>query len=70
MSVLYVRDANGDLVPVYTIKGDKGDKGDRGDKGDKGDKGDTYTLTAADKSTIVSAVISALPIYNGEVEDV
>ena len=36
-------------------------------KGEKGDKGDAYTLTAADKTTIVNAVIAALPVYNGEV---
>ena len=36
-------------------------------KGDKGDKGDAYTLTSADKTTIVNAVIAALPVYNGEV---
>lgn len=33
----------------------------------KGDKGDPYTLTTADKNTIVDAVIAALPVYNGEV---
>lgn len=42
-------------------------KGGQGDKGEKGDKGDPYTLTAADKAEMVSAVISALPKYNGEV---
>lgn len=36
-------------------------------KGAKGDKGDAYTLTETDKSTIVNAVIAALPVYNGEV---
>ena len=36
-------------------------------KGDKGDKGDAYTLNSTDKATIVSAVISALPVYTGEV---
>jgi hypothetical protein len=30
-------------------------------------KGDPYTLTSTDKATIVSAVIAALPVYNGEV---
>ena len=63
-------------------KGDKGDKGDtgatgpQGPKGDQGatgpqgDKGDPYALTSADKAEMVSAVISALPKYNGEVVDV
>ena len=39
-------------------------------KGGQGDKGDPYTLTAADKAEMGSAVISALPKYNGEVVDV
>ena len=55
MSVLYVRDESGKLVPIYTIKGDKGEKGD------------PYTLTEADKTEMVQAVITALPKYNGEV---
>lgn len=57
-------------------KGDKGDKGDRGEQGEKGEKGeqgeqgvkgDAYVLTAADKAEIVSSVLSALPVYKGEV---
>ena len=36
-------------------------------KGAKGDKGDAYTLTSADKTAIVNAVIASLPVYNGEV---
>ena len=39
----------------------------KGDKGDKGDTGPAYTLTSADKTAIVNAVIAALPVYNGEV---
>lgn len=49
-------------------KGDKGDTGPQGDKGDKGDKGDpgpAYTLTDTDKQTIVNAVITALPTWQG-----
>ena len=49
-------------------KGDPGQKGDTGEKGEKGDKGDTgpaYTLTADDKSTIVNAVLAALPAAEG-----
>lgn len=41
--------------------------GSKGDKGDTGATGPAYTLTTADKSTIVNAVIAALPVYNGEV---
>lgn len=36
----------------------------------KGDKGDPYTLTDADKAEMVAEVISALPVYGGEVESV
>lgn len=32
-----------------------------------GSKGNPYTLTSDDKTTIVNAVIAALPVYNGEV---
>ena len=49
-------------------KGDPGAKGDTGEKGEKGDKGDTgpaYALTADDKSTIVNAVLAALPAAEG-----
>lgn len=35
--------------------------------GSKGSKGDPYTLTDTDKASIVSAVISELPVYAGEV---
>lgn len=49
---------------TLTIK--NGSTGSAGSKGDKGDKGDTYTLTSADKTTIVNAVIAALPVYTGE----
>lgn len=32
-----------------------------------GNKGNPYTLTDTDRNTIVNAVITALPVYNGEV---
>ncbi len=41
MSIMYIRDKYGNLVPVTTIQGEKGDKGDTGPAGAKGDKGDT-----------------------------
>ena len=50
-------------------KGDTGATGATGPKGDKGDTGPAYTLTTADKSAIVNAVIAALPVYNGEVNN-
>lgn len=60
---------------VQGLKGETGAQGQKGDKGEKGDKGDDgYTpvqgvdyFTEADKAEMVSAVISALPQYNGEV---
>ena len=51
------------------LKGEKGDKGDTGATGATGPKpvkGTDY-FTAADKAEMVNAVISALPVYNGEV---
>ena len=62
-------------------KGDKGEKGDKGDTGETGPKGENgvngYTplkgtdyFTDADKAEMVSSVIAALPVYNGEVADV
>lgn len=57
-------------------KGDTGPQGIQGVQGEKGEKGDTgaqgpaYTLTDVDKTTIVNAVIAALPVYDGEVTTV
>ena len=50
-------------------KGDTGATGATGATGPKGDTGPAYTLTTADKSAIVNAVIAALPVYNGEVNN-
>ena len=36
-------------------------------KGPAGDPGPAYTLTEADKTELVAAVVAALPVYNGEV---
>lgn len=54
------------------LKGDKGEKGDKGPQGEPGKtpvKGVDY-FTDTDKTELVAAVISALPVYNGEVADV
>lgn len=82
-TTLYITSASG--TTSANLKGEKGDKGDTGATGPKGDtgatgsqgpKGDTgpqgpaYALTEADKSEMVSAVIAALPVYNGEVAEV
>ena len=60
------------------IKGIKGDKGDKGEAGENGKDGaDGYTpvkgkdyFTDADKSEMVSSVISQLPVYDGSVTSV
>lgn len=68
---------------LEALKGAKGDKGksayeiavDNGYEGTEAEwlaslEGDDYILTDADKAEMVSAVISALPKYNGEVVEV
>ncbi len=40
MSILRLRDDDGNLYDVPVVKGEKGDKGDKGDKGETGDKGE------------------------------
>lgn len=69
---------------LASLKGDKGDKGDPGVTGAAGKdgkdgqpgkdgrthvKGEDY-FTDTDKAEMVSAVLAALPVYNGEVADV
>lgn len=64
MSVLYVRDKDGNLVPVQTIKGDKGDKGEPGIQGPRGATGATGNTpvkgvdyyTAADKAEFLASL--------------
>ena len=51
----------------YTTPSIRGETGATGATGPAGPTGPAYTLTAADKSAIVNAVIAALPVYNGEV---
>lgn len=72
MSILKIRDADGNVQEILAIKGERGypgergEKGDPGEKGDKGDKGDTgatgndYVLTSADKQEIAEAVAENL----------
>lgn len=55
VSVLQVKDPNGNWVNIPSIKGADGKD---------------YVLTEADKAEIVATVIAELPIYNGEVEAV
>lgn len=61
MSVLYVRDKDGNLVPVQTIKGEKGEKGDKGDTPERG----TDYWTEADKTEIINTVLATLPAAEG-----
>ena len=60
MSVMYIRDKHGVLVPVNTINGKDGKDGKTPVKG-------TDYYTEADKAEMVAAVIDSLPLYNGEV---
>lgn len=69
MSILRVRDENGNFIPISAIQGDKGDKGDAFTYSDftpeqlaelKGDKGDSYVLTDADKREIAETVCNLL----------
>lgn len=70
-SVLRVKDKDGNVIDIPAIKGEKGEDGYTPIKGvdyfdgEKGEKGDPYTLTEADKETIVNAVIDALPVAEG-----
>ena len=57
MSILKIRDENGNVQEIIAIKGDNGYTPV---------KGKDY-WTNADKEEIVNSVISALPVYNGEV---
>ena len=43
MSILKIRDKNGNVKEILALKGDKGNKGD---------KGESYVLTDADKQEI------------------
>lgn len=60
MSVMYVRDKDGNLIPIRTIQGPPGEPGKTPVKG-------TDYFTDADKTEMVNAVIAALPKYAGEV---
>ena len=75
-TTLYITSASG--TTSANLKGDKGDKGDPGTNGKDGQPGKdgadgktpvkgTDYFTEADKAEMVSAVITALPKYNGEV---
>lgn len=75
MSILRVRDEQGNVVDIPTLVGPQGPPGPAGGVGADGKpgadgktpvKGEDY-FTEADKSEMVSAVISALPKYDGEV---
>lgn len=76
----------GDIGPQGPAgpQGPKGDRGEAGGIGPQGPKGDTGPAgtpgktpekgvdywTEADKQEIVAATVAALPVYNGEVQDV
>ena len=60
---------NPEPVNIKGVKGDKGDKGKDGADGYTPVKGKDY-FTDADKSEMVSSVISQLPVYDGSVTTV
>jgi hypothetical protein len=75
MAILKIRDADGNVQEILAIKGEKGDDGAQGADGKDGADGKTPVLgedyfTEADKAEMVSAVISSLPVYDGEVVSV
>ena len=55
MSVLYIRDKDGNLVPVQTIAGKDGKTPVKG----------TEYFTDADKAEMVKSVLAALPTWTG-----
>lgn len=62
ISILNVwNEATQQYEPIAAIRGEVGPQGEQGPQGP------AYTLTDADKQAIVNEVISALPVYNGEV---
>lgn len=75
MSILRVRDAQGNVVDIPALVGPQGPPGPAGGVGADGKPGaDGYTpvkykdyFTEDDKAEMVSAVIAELPVYNGEV---
>ena len=63
MSVLKIKDSQGNWVGVPSIKGDKGDTGATGPQGPQGD---SYVLTAQDKADIADLVLAELPTAETE----
>lgn len=78
MAVLKIRDENGNVHEILSLRGEKGDPGERGADGTvtfdeltdeqkeslRGEPGDSYILTEEDKAEITQAVLDALP--NGD----
>ena len=58
-SILQIKDANGNWIPVPSITGPKGDKGDTGANGYTPVRGEDY-WTESDKTEIVADVIAQL----------
>jgi hypothetical protein len=61
MAILKIRDANGNVQEILSIKGEDGKDGQ---------PGKDYVLTEADKREIADIVIEKLSVYSGEMEDV
>lgn len=64
MSVLYIKDKDGNVVPIFTIQGPPGATGPQGPAGNTPVKGTDY-FTEVDKAEMVNRVLSSLPTWTG-----
>jgi hypothetical protein len=55
MSILRIRDKNGNIQEIPVIKGNKGDKGDKGDKGEAGSALEPLIITGGEFSSSEAA---------------
>lgn len=70
MSILRIRNKEtGEWEEIPALVGPQGERGETGPAGPKPERGVDY-WTPEDKQEVVEAVLTALPVYNGEVEDV
>lgn len=67
-SILRVKDSNGNIIDIPTIRGEKGDPftyEDFTSEQLEALKGDDYVLTEADKAEIANAVLNSLAVAEG-----
>ncbi len=68
MSVLKIKDENGNVIEIPALKGDKGDKGDTGPQGPQGEKGNTGAAGArGTRGTGILTVTTAPTSYGSTV---